>query len=97
MAGECGVGAAAGSAQRLSVGAPVAWTGALTLTVLHPGLTAPVILLQDLALVCRNWHSAAQATPLCLELTDPQHLSPEARLWLARVPMEVRAAPHVML
>ncbi|PSC74706.1 major facilitator superfamily isoform A [Micractinium conductrix] len=44
---------------------------------------------ETLALVCKGWLAALQAaTPMCLELTRPVHLSPAARRWLSRVPME---------
>lgn len=47
---------------------------------------------QALALVCSGWlHALRDATPLCLELTRPGHLSPAARRWLGSVPLEVRA------
>ncbi|KAL4431325.1 hypothetical protein ABPG75_006581 [Micractinium tetrahymenae] len=52
---------------------------------------------QTLALVCKSWQAALQqSTPLCLELTKPGHLSPAARRWLSRVPMEVVVLARTM-
>lgn len=52
---------------------------------------------QSLALVCKGWQAALRAsTPLCLELTKPDHLSPAARSWLSKVPMEVVVLARTM-
>lgn len=48
---------------------------------------------QGLALVCKGWLAALrEATPLCVELTKPQHLGPAAQRWLSRVPLEASGA-----
>lgn len=62
----------------------------------HTGsLDATVRLWQGLALVCKSWLLALrESTPLCLELTKPEHLSATARSWLSRVPLEV-CGPHL--
>jgi hypothetical protein len=44
---------------------------------------------QDLALVNKHWLAAARATPLCLGLSSPAHLSAAAQRWLARNVLEV--------
>ena len=43
---------------------------------------------ETLALVCKSWRAAALATPVSLELSEPQHLSDAACSWLQRVPVE---------
>jgi hypothetical protein len=48
--------------------------------------------------VCKGWLLALrEATPLCLELTKPSHLSSAARSWLSSVPMEVGIGPQQCL
>ncbi|KAI3424453.1 hypothetical protein D9Q98_010005 [Chlorella vulgaris] len=64
----------------------------------HTGsLDATVRLWQGLALVCKSWLLALrESTPLCLELTKPEHLSATARSWLSRVPLEVLVLARTM-